>query len=67
MPLNLKSVFPEEKPELWPYKSRRSVVHSTEGIVSCSQPLAARAGLKILDTGGNAAVRATYPTFYSQY
>ncbi|KAH8602243.1 putative gamma-glutamyltransferase ywrD [Bisporella sp. PMI_857] len=41
-------------PEL-PFTSRRSVVHSTEGIVACTQPLAARAGLKVLAAGGNAA------------
>lgn len=39
-----------------PYPSRRSVVHSTNGIVACSQPLAAQAGIKILREGGNAAV-----------
>ncbi|SCU89342.1 LADA_0E14950g1_1 [Lachancea dasiensis] len=33
--------------------SRRSVVHSSKGIVSCSQPLAAAAGIKILGLGGN--------------
>jgi gamma-glutamyltranspeptidase/glutathione hydrolase len=38
----------------WP--SRRSVVHSTKGIVACSQPLAAKCGLDILNAGGNAAV-----------
>jgi gamma-glutamyltranspeptidase len=38
------------------YPSRRSVVHSANGIVACSQPLAAQAGLKILREGGNAAV-----------
>jgi hypothetical protein len=32
------------------------VVHSTEGIIACTQPLAARCGLKILAAGGNAAV-----------
>lgn len=36
--------------------SRRSVVHSTNGIVACTQPLAAQAGLNILRQGGNAAV-----------
>ncbi|KAK9476841.1 nucleophile aminohydrolase [Lipomyces japonicus] len=36
------------------FSSRRSVVHSTQGIVSCTQPLAAQAGLKILRAGGNA-------------
>ena len=37
------------------FPSRRSVVHSAKGIVSCSQPLAARAGIQILQKGGNAA------------
>ncbi|KAK9473629.1 nucleophile aminohydrolase [Dipodascopsis tothii] len=36
------------------FSSRRSVVHSKHGIVSCTQPLAAAAGLKILEQGGNA-------------
>ncbi len=38
------------------FPSRRSVVHSTRGIVSCTNPLAAQVGLKILREGGNAAV-----------
>jgi gamma-glutamyltranspeptidase len=38
------------------YPSRRSVVYSTNGIVSCTQPLAAEAGVRILKQGGNAAV-----------
>jgi len=38
------------------FPSRRSVVHSTEGMVACTQPLAAKCGLKILAQGGNAAV-----------
>ncbi|KAJ6437281.1 gamma-glutamyltransferase [Purpureocillium lavendulum] len=37
------------------FESRRSVVHSTEGIVACSQPLAAKCGLDVLRAGGNAA------------
>lgn len=37
----------------WP--SRRSVVHSTKGIVACTQPLAAKCGIDILNAGGNAA------------
>ncbi|KAJ2977608.1 hypothetical protein NQ176_g4269 [Zarea fungicola] len=55
MPLTSASLFPG--PEEDPYKiaSRRSVVHSTEGIVSCSQPLAAKCGLEVLRAGGNAA------------
>ncbi|KAL1959166.1 hypothetical protein VTO42DRAFT_2671 [Malbranchea cinnamomea] len=37
------------------FPSRRSVVHSTKGIVACTQPLAAAAGQRILREGGNAA------------
>lgn len=37
------------------FKSRRSVVYGTHGIVSSSQPLACQAGLEILRKGGNAA------------
>ncbi|KAG9017411.1 hypothetical protein FRB93_007526 [Tulasnella sp. JGI-2019a] len=37
------------------FKSRRSVVYGTKGVVACSQPLAAEAGLEILRKGGNAA------------
>ncbi|KAF4986403.1 hypothetical protein FDECE_15976 [Fusarium decemcellulare] len=37
------------------FASRRSVVHSTKGMVACSQPLAAEAGQRILKLGGNAA------------
>jgi gamma-glutamyltranspeptidase/glutathione hydrolase len=56
MPLNANSVYPASVPEFLSFPSRRSVVHSTEGMVACTQPLAARCGLKILDAGGNAAV-----------
>lgn len=34
---------------------RRSTVYATRGMVACSQPLAAEAGLRILQAGGNAA------------
>lgn len=34
-------------------------MHSANGIVACSQPLAAQAGLKVLRDGGNAAVSDT--------
>src|SRR4051794_4522784 len=37
------------------YRSRRSVVMGTRGMVAASQPLAAQAGLRILLAGGNAA------------
>lgn len=35
------------------FKSRRSTVYSTKGIVSSTQPLANAAGIKILEKGGN--------------
>ncbi|KAJ5548597.1 hypothetical protein N7513_005831 [Penicillium frequentans] len=38
-----------------PFASRRSIVHSLNGIVACTQPLAAAAGQSILRRGGNAA------------
>jgi gamma-glutamyltranspeptidase/glutathione hydrolase len=63
MPLNVKSVYPAEKPEFQSFPSRRSVVHSTEGMIACTQPLAARCGLRILDAGGNAAVSWYLPHF----
>ena len=49
--------------ETLPFTSRRSVVHSTEGIVACTQPLAARCGLKVLAAGGNAAVSFPHTFF----
>lgn len=55
MPLNAATIFPCSDPEFISFPSRRSVVHSTEGIVACTQPLAARAGQMILRDGGNAA------------
>ena len=38
----------------YPYASRRNVVYSRRGMVATSQPLAAQAGLQVLQTGGNA-------------
>ncbi|EEQ39964.1 hypothetical protein CLUG_04092 [Clavispora lusitaniae ATCC 42720] len=35
------------------FKSRRSVVHSTKGLVASSQPLANAAGIRVLEKGGN--------------
>ncbi|KAH9864336.1 hypothetical protein J1614_010270 [Plenodomus biglobosus] len=49
------NVYPHPEPQFAHFASRRSVVHSTKGIVSCTQPLAAAAGIKILEKGGNAA------------
>lgn len=56
MPLESSSVFEDPTYDMFKFPSRRSVVHSTEGIVACSQPLAAKCGLEILRAGGNAAV-----------
>ncbi|KAJ5823443.1 Gamma-glutamyltranspeptidase [Penicillium robsamsonii] len=55
MPLNAKAVYTRSDADYVPFASRRSTVHSTKGIISCSQPLAAAAGHKILSQGGNAA------------
>ncbi|KAL4760701.1 gamma-glutamyltransferase family protein [Aspergillus foveolatus] len=55
MPLNSKAVYSRQNPNFAPFASRRSTVHSTKGIVTCTQPLAAAAGQKILSEGGNAA------------
>ena len=55
MPLNARAIFPSSDPEFISFASRRSVVHSTNGIVACTQPLAAQAGHRILQSGGNAA------------
>lgn len=56
MPLPTSSVYPPPSADFFKFASRRSVVHSTEGIVACSQPLAAKCGIEILHAGGNAAV-----------
>ncbi|OYT91670.1 MAG: gamma-glutamyltransferase [Burkholderiales bacterium PBB3] len=37
-----------------PYASRRNVVYAKRGMVATSQPLAAQAGLQVLQAGGNA-------------
>ena len=55
MPLNASAIYPSSNPSFITFPSRRSVVHSTNGMVVCSQPLAARAGQQILSDGGNAA------------
>lgn len=55
MPLNAAAIFPSSDPDFTSFPSRRSVVHSTQGIVACTQPLAAQAGQRILNDGGNAA------------
>ncbi|KAL2441538.1 Glutathione hydrolase-like YwrD proenzyme [Exophiala dermatitidis] len=50
-----EAVFPIANPPFIQFPSRRSVVHSTKGMVACTQPLAAEAGQRILKMGGNAA------------
>ncbi|KAI0972262.1 gamma-glutamyltranspeptidase [Xylaria arbuscula] len=53
MPLTTPSVFPPGSDAFAKFASRRSVVHSTKGIVACTQPLAAKCGIQVLDAGGN--------------
>ena len=55
MPLNASAIYSSSDPEFISFPSRRSVVHSTNGIIACTQPLAAQAGQRILRAGGNAA------------
>lgn len=57
MPLTTSSVYSPASEALQKLTGRRSVVHSTKGIVACTQPLAAKCGIDILNAGGNAAVR----------
>lgn len=38
----------------YPYASRRNAVYANKGMVATSQPLAAQAGLQVLQAGGNA-------------
>ena len=54
MPSGPSSIY-SSLPDFLPFASRRSTVHSTQGIVACTQPLAAHAGQRILAQGGNAA------------
>ncbi|KAL8932994.1 MAG: hypothetical protein Q9216_006575 [Gyalolechia sp. 2 TL-2023] len=55
MPLNARAIFPSSDPKFVSFPSRRSVVHSVNGIIACTQPLASEAGQRILRNGGNAA------------
>ncbi|ROV98327.1 hypothetical protein VMCG_07183 [Cytospora schulzeri] len=47
--------YPSDDGVFMHFPSRRSVVHSTKGIVSSASPLATEAGLRVLREGGNAA------------
>lgn len=40
--------------DVYPYSSQRQVVYAGRGMVATSQPLAAQAGLEVLQKGGNA-------------
>lgn len=62
MPLNYKGIYPSSDPEFTSFPSRRSVVHSTKGIVSSTQPLASNCGIRVLQQGGNCAVRFSSPS-----
>jgi gamma-glutamyltranspeptidase / glutathione hydrolase len=53
--LNLENLLTEDDKSFIPYLSRRSVVHSTKGIIASTQTLANEAGYQILVKGGNAA------------
>ncbi|ERT03095.1 gamma-glutamyltransferase [Sporothrix schenckii ATCC 58251] len=55
MPRETASVFPPPSDVFQRFSSRRSVVHSTKGMVACTQPLAAKCGINVLEAGGNAA------------
>ncbi|OCK81187.1 acylase ACY 1 [Lepidopterella palustris CBS 459.81] len=54
-PPNAKNIYPATEPQFISFPSRRSVVHSTKGIVASTQPLATQCGLEILRKGGNCA------------
>lgn len=55
-PLELGTSHPGAAPSCYErHPSRRSNVLGTRGVVACSQPLAASAGIKVLEAGGNAA------------
>ncbi|KAH8701890.1 gamma-glutamyltranspeptidase [Talaromyces proteolyticus] len=55
MTLQANAIYPRPDQSFINFPSRRSTVHSTNGIVACTQPLAAAAGQRILIEGGNAA------------
>lgn len=55
MKVNVTDIYAAEDPRFVHFPSRRSVVHSTKGMISSSQPLANEAGQRIMMAGGNAA------------
>ncbi|KIL90327.1 gamma-glutamyltranspeptidase [Fusarium avenaceum] len=55
MPLPTSSIYEPPSAGFTGFPSRRSVVHSTEGMVAAPQPHAAKCGLEVLRAGGNAA------------
>lgn len=59
----LPDMYPSDDETFLKFPSRRSVVHSTKGIVSTTSPLATEAGLQILRHGGNAAVSHYLPRY----
>ncbi|KDN52112.1 gamma-glutamyltranspeptidase [Tilletiaria anomala UBC 951] len=54
-PLKWDKVHPKHSEHFAAFPSRRSTVMGSRGMVACSQPLAASAGIAILEKGGNAA------------
>lgn len=64
MPLAPSTLYPPGDLDFARFPSRRSVVHSTKGIVACTQPLAAKCGIDILNAGGNAAVSGPFFWFF---
>lgn len=62
MPINnAGAIYPATDQDFINFPSRRSVVHGCNGMVACTQPLAAQCAIKILREGGNAAVRGLNP------
>ncbi|KAL7424517.1 hypothetical protein Q5752_000201 [Cryptotrichosporon argae] len=54
-PLDYTKLHPSHDPRFVHFASRRSSIFSAKGAVATSQPLAAQAGVEILNKGGNAA------------